>query len=344
MLAQKGAGRVSPNPLVGAVIVKAGKIVGKGYHKKYGSHHAEVNALKQAGSKAKGATLFVTLEPCSHFGKTPPCVDAVIKAGIKHVVLAMKDPNPLVNGRAIRKLKKNKIAVTTGVCEAEAKLINKSFIKSITEQKPFVIAKVGQSLDGMITTKKGQQGWITGEQARKYVQKMRATIDGIIIGDETVRIDDPQLNVRNSKKPQPYRVVLDPGLKIKTTNRMFTVHGGPVILICGLKETSKKVKEFRKKGVVVITGVPVVKKKLKLSVVLEKLYEHNLHYLMVEGGAQVFQSFMKAKLVDEWHIIVAPRIVGDQGLPWMLKGDERKLKVHTVKSLGDDELFICTSR
>ncbi|MBU0505299.1 bifunctional diaminohydroxyphosphoribosylaminopyrimidine deaminase/5-amino-6-(5-phosphoribosylamino)uracil reductase RibD [bacterium] len=343
-LAQKGAGRVSPNPMVGAVIVKSGTVVGKGYHKKYGSHHAEINALKQAGNKAKEATLYVTLEPCLHFGKTPPCVDAIINAGIKHVVMAMKDPNPLINGKSVTKLKKEKIKVTIGVCEKEGRDLNKSFIKSVTEKKPYVMAKVGQSLDGMITTQKGKQGWITGEKSKQYVQKLRAEVDAILVGDETIKIDDPQLNVRKENRPQPLRVVLDPELKISLKSRVFHVRGGSVILMCGLKNDHRKVVGLRKKGVDIIANVPVTGKKLRLSSVLKKLYERNIQKILVEGGAQVFQSFFKKNLVDEWQIIVAPKVIGDQGLSWMRKGDERKLTVEAVKSLGEDELFICSGR
>ncbi len=340
-LAKKGAGRVSPNPLVGCVIVKGNKIVGQGYHKKCGSHHAEVNALRQAGKKAKAATMYVTLEPCHHFGKTPPCVDAVIKAGIGKVVMAMKDPNPLTNGKSVRKLKAAKISVLVGTCGKEAQELNRYFISALKNKKPFVICKVGQSLDGMISTAKGKQGWMTGNKSKQYVQKLRSQVDAVLVGDGTVKIDNPQLNVRNGKKPQPRRVVLDPFLNIKSDRLLFKVHGGEVILVSALKDSDPKVKKLRKKGIQVISNIPVKGDELNLTRVMKELFKLGIHSILVEGGARIFQSLLKTKLVDEWRIIVAPKVIGSKGVGWMKPGNEKKFKVKKVESLGEDEMFVC---
>lgn len=206
-LASRARGKTSPNPMVGAVIVKNNRIVGKSYHKKAGQAHAEINALRQAGKTAKGAALYVTLEPCCFFGRTPPCTDAIVKAGIKKVVIAAKDPNPLNKGRGIGILRRHKIAVKSGVLQKEAQRLNEIFEKYITTKMPFVILKMAQSLDGKIATKTGDSKWITSEEARKFVHKLRSEVDAVMIGANTARIDKPRLKqskmkiiVRSAKK------------------------------------------------------------------------------------------------------------------------------------------------
>lgn len=199
-LAGKAAGQVSPNPMVGCVIVRKGKIISRGFHEKFGEAHAEINALKKINSKADGATMYVNLEPCHHFGKTPPCVDAVLASGVKRVVIAMQDPNPLTAGKSIKKLRASGIRVDVGVCEQEARFLNRFFIKYITKKMPYVIVKVAQSLDGKISNKPGKQFWLTGSRAKKHVQDLRSRVDAVLVGRGTVAIDDPQLSVRDKKK------------------------------------------------------------------------------------------------------------------------------------------------
>ena len=222
-LAEKGAGKTSPNPLVGAVIEKNGKIVGEGYHKKAGLPHAEIEALRKAGKLAKGARMFVNLEPCCHYGKTPPCTDAIRASGIRQVVIGMRDPNPLVRGKGVRWLKKNGIEVIAGVLQKECKQINEIFFKYIRTQIPFVILKAAVSLDGKIATRLGESKWITGVPARRRVHELRQKIDAIMVGAGTVVKDDPLLTVRLSgrKSNQPVRVILDNENAVPITAKVF---------------------------------------------------------------------------------------------------------------------------
>ncbi len=208
VLAKKGEGLTSPNPAVGAVIVKNGRIVGRGYHKKCGLPHAEVNALNEAGDKAKGATLYVTLEPCNHFGRTPPCADAIIRAEIKRVVAAMKDPNPVNNGRGIRKLEKNGIETLCGVLEGEARALNKPFIKFITTGMPYLTVKMAESLDGKIATKTGDSKWISDEDSRRYVRSLRSKSDAVMVGINTFIKDNPTLLGGGANGKQPVRIIV----------------------------------------------------------------------------------------------------------------------------------------
>jgi diaminohydroxyphosphoribosylaminopyrimidine deaminase/5-amino-6-(5-phosphoribosylamino)uracil reductase len=219
-LAGRGAQGASPNPLVGCVIVKNGKSVGEGFHAHYGGPHAEVLALKKAGPRTKGATLYVNLEPCAHWGKTPPCADAVIRAGIKKVVAAMPDPNPLVRRRGFKKLKASGIQVQTGVCRAEAEDLNRAFIKFITKKKPYVILKAAVSLDGKIATASGDSKWISSEASRDLVHGLRTEVDGILVGGETVRKDDPSLT-SHGKGRNPVRIVLSRSGRLPKNSKIF---------------------------------------------------------------------------------------------------------------------------
>ena len=342
-LAQKGAGQVSPNPLVGCVLVKNGKIIAEGFHKKFGGDHAEIVALKTLKSKraaadVKGATLYVTLEPCHHFGKTPPCVDAVIKSGVSRVVIAIPDPNPKTAGNSIAKMQRAGIAVRVGVCAKEARDMNRAFIKHITTGLPYVIVKVAQSQDGMISTQKGKQGWITGPEAKKYVQRLRRDVDAVLVGRGTAEIDNPRLTVRRAKAMQPRRVILDSDLNVSLQSKLFNTLGGQVVLICSDKTARVKIRRFEKAGIVVL---PVKKKRagLDLHQSLKKLGQIGIASILVEGGAEVFTSFLKSKLADEWQIITAPKIVGIHGQPAFLQGlGLPKLKFKFKCELGSDQL------
>lgn len=340
-LAKKGAGFVSPNPLVGSVIVKSGKVLARGYHEKFGKAHAEINALKKIKFKAHGATLYVNLEPCHHFGKTPPCVDAVFASGVRRVVIAMKDPNPLTRGRSIQKLRMAGIQVDVGVCESEAKNLNRFFIKSITKKLPYVIVKVAQSLDGKISDKPHKKFWFTGTQATKHVQDLRSRVDAILVGRGTVATDDPQLNVRDPKKPQPKRVVLDSHLKTNLRRKIFHSHGGEVIFFSSLKPHHQRVKLFQKKGAKVLC-LPS-QKISDLKTVLKKLSDLKVASVLVEGGSQVFSSFLtkSAQLVDEWQIIISPSLLGSSGVPDFTLRKPIKIKLNQSVNMESDTLMYC---
>lgn len=315
-LARKGSGRVSPNPLVGCVIVKNGKILSQGYHQKFGGAHAEVNALKKISGKARGATMYVTLEPCHHFGKTPPCVDAVIQSGVSRVVIAMQDPNPLTAGKSIKKLKRAGIAVTVGVCGDAAKKLNRFFNKHITTGLPYVIAKVAQSVDGKIAAQKGQRTQITGEKAGRYVQKLREEVDAVLVGKNTVQVDDPLLNVRDPKKPQPRRVILDSRLTLvqKIPHlKILNSQGGPVIFVTVLSPAHTRVKKIKSLGCDVL-HVNQIKGHVDLRDMLCQLGKLGVTSILVEGGQKIFTAFAKARLVDEWQVLVSPVILGEKGL------------------------------
>lgn len=342
-LAERARGHVSPNPLVGCVVVKNGNVLAEGYHKRFGGDHAEVVALKKLRFTATGATLYVSLEPCHHVGKTPPCVNTVIQAGVKRVVIAMRDPNPLTAGKSIRKLKRAGIEVTVGVCRNEALRQNSSFVKAHTKGLPFVVAKVAQSLDGKIAAKKGTQTQITGREAMAYVQKLRAQVDAILVGRSTVEIDDPRLNVRNRKSPQPKRVILDSNLKLKGDEKIFRSHGGKVILVCGLKSDHPKVKKWQKRGVEVLC-VSRTKQGLSLKHTLKHLLKTGIQSVLLEGGSQVFTSFAKAHLVDEYRILMSPKIYGPLGVPAFASKMPLSAHLSTSETLGPDLLLTFKKR
>lgn len=339
-LAEKGSGFVSPNPMVGCVLVKNRKILAQAFHEKFSDSHAEINALQKIKFKAAGATLYVNLEPCHHFGKTPPCVDAVIASGVKRVVIAMSDPNPLTSGKSIRKLRAAGVKVTVGVCAAQAKILNKAFVKFITEKIPYVIVKVAQSLDGKISDRPGKKFWFTGESAMKHVQNLRSQVDAILVGRGTVAIDDPQLNVRDYQKPQPRRIVLDSFLKTNLRKKIFHTRGGEIIFFCALRPHHKRVKLFQQKGVRVLCLS--AQKKMDLKTVLKKLQELNVASVLVEGGMRIFTGFLQsAKLVDEWQFIVSPSFVGQQGVPAFSHSKIKKIKLNHVVNIGPDTLLYC---
>jgi diaminohydroxyphosphoribosylaminopyrimidine deaminase / 5-amino-6-(5-phosphoribosylamino)uracil reductase len=305
-LAKKGQGKTSPNPLVGAVVVRNNKIISKGFHKKCGLAHAEAVALKKAGARAKGATLYINLEPCFHFGRTPPCVDKIIKAGIKRVVIAIKDPNPQVKGKSIRKLRKNKIKVSLGVCQKEASKINEVFFKNIKDNLPFVVAKVAQSLDGKITTSLGQSKWITTDKARQFSRKLRDKYDAVLVGAETLRKDNPKLNGLDKI---PYKIILSASLDLPKNSYIFKNFSNKtyVFTSSNLKaknELPKSVKVFFLKA---------AKKGISLRKILRKLYQLGIMSVFVEGGSDTLGRFFSQNLVDKAYFFIAPKIFGGKG-------------------------------
>lgn len=346
-LALKGKGLVSPNPLVGAIIEKNGKIVSRGYHKRFGGPHAEVEALKKIRFRAKGCRLFVNLEPCSHSGKTPPCTDAIIRSGVKEVIIGMKDPNPLVSGKGIRALRRKGIKVQSGLLEEECREINEAYIKYITTPYPFVCLKVASTLDGKIALKGGSSKWITGPKARVFVHCLRNDFDAVLVGSKTVISDDPRLNVmlKGNKWRHPIRIILDKDLKSSGNSRVFDQEkGGQTIVFCGRRPNRNKMRRLQYKGCEVF---PIDKGGPRnLKAVLRFVKSLGISSVLVEGGSQIFTSFLKEKLADKIIIIYGNKIVGgEMSFPAFKNLKVSKLnQAFTLKSLSaislDDDTII----
>jgi diaminohydroxyphosphoribosylaminopyrimidine deaminase/5-amino-6-(5-phosphoribosylamino)uracil reductase len=313
LLAEKGRGKTSPNPMVGAVIVKDGEIVGEGYHQAAGKAHAEVAALRKAGPKAQGATLYVNLEPCCHTGLTGPCTEAIIKAGIKRVVFSLKDPDPRVNGRGARILKKAGVVVDNGVLKEEARLLNESYFGYHWNGRPFVILKVAQTLDGRIATVTGDSKWISGPQSLKLAHRLRAEVDAVAVGMGTVRKDNPALTVRLVKGENPYRIVLSRTLRFPPACRLLddnddfkTIVAGPDRAIAGFTKT----KRGKKAGLIYWNVRCRRDGLLDLRDFLAKADEFKLRSILVEGGGKLAASFLKEGLVDKYIVVIAPLVLG----------------------------------
>ncbi len=354
-LAAKGKGRTSPNPMVGAVIVKSGRIIAEGYHRKAGTPHAEVVALKKAGAKAKGATLYVNLEPCCHTDKkTPPCTKAIIQSGIGKVVIAIKDPNPKVSGRGIRELGKAGIMAETGIMKLEAQELNKAFIKFITKKKPFVILKIAQSLDGKIATAKGESKWITGKKARNLVHKLRNEVDAVLVGINTVKKDNLSLDCRIRGGRNPYRVIVDSRLQIPLNSKVLRHKDAKTIVATTKKGSKNKIASVKKRGAhVLIIDSPIRKKTstkvsngVNLKSLMKALGKLDISSVMIEGGSSINASALADGIVDNLMIFIAPMIIGgtDSILsiggksPASLSKALRMKNIH-VKKIGEDILF-----
>lgn len=312
-LAAKGRGMTTPNPMVGAVLVdNEGKIVGEGYHKKAGGPHAEINALNDAGKLAKGATLYVTLEPCSHYGKTPPCTEAIIKAGIKRVVVACGDPNVLVNGKGIEILEKAGVEVRKNVLEEDGKKLNEVFFKWIVSKKTFVAAKYAMTIDGKIATFSGDSKWITNEKSRKYSHYLRSIYDAILVGKNTVIKDNPSLTCRYVEGKNPIRIVLDSNLEIPLNSNVITDNAARTILVvnCKNKIDNEKLLQLSQFKNVSLLEIPAKNGKIDLNILFEKLGEKNITSVFVEGGSEVHGALFDANLVDRLYAFIAMKIVG----------------------------------
>ncbi len=342
--AGRGLGRTSPNPCVGAVIVKDGQVLGKGYHKKAGTPHAEINALANASASVVGATLYVTLEPCNHTGRTPPCSRAIHAAGITRVVVGMTDPNPLVNGGGIEYLRNNRIEVMSGVLEQDCKALNYPFIKHVTEGVPWMIMKAGVSLDGRLNYQAGQSGWITGERSALAVHKLRNTVDAILVGRKTVEIDNPALTtrlVRGSAK-DPIRIILDSDLVTSTDSKVYHLDSpAPTWIVCATDAPESKKTEFQKLGIRLLP-IARAERGVNLHALLKVLGQENVCSVLVEGGATVHGAFLGEKLFDYAHLFYAPLFAGNHGVP-LVEGYQvphRDVAPYLVelshKRLGDD--------
>ncbi|MDZ4713216.1 MAG: bifunctional diaminohydroxyphosphoribosylaminopyrimidine deaminase/5-amino-6-(5-phosphoribosylamino)uracil reductase RibD [bacterium] len=308
-LASKGKGFVSPNPLVGSVIVRDDKIIGKGYHKNFGKAHAEVNAIldaKKNGHNVEGAVLYVNLEPCSHLGKTGSCAELLITEKIKKVVIGMKDPYEKVNGKGMKKLRDAGIEVVVGVLEDECKELNKFFIRFVTKKLPYVSLKIAQSIDGKIALNNFKSQWITGEASRKFVHQLRSEYDVVLIGKNTAKYDNPSLTVRDVRGRTPYRIVIDNNSSLPENLKLFTDED---------KERTYVVTGISKKSVTKIYNYNMIRvrekdQKLILKDILKKLYSMDISSVLVEGGANLYSQFAKSDLYDDIYLFIAPKIVG----------------------------------
>ncbi len=314
--ARKGAGKVSPNPLVGAVLVDphSGKVISRGYHRFYGGPHAEVEAIKKAGERAKGACLFVTLEPCNHYGKTPPCTRIILEKGIKRVVCAIRDPNPEARG-GLEFLQKNGIEICCGILSEEAVKLTRAFLSRITRELPWVILKVAASLDGKISVSTGDSKWITCEKARAFAHRLRAECDAILVGKNTVLKDNPQLTCRLAKGKNPLRIVLDTNLSLSPSFKIFDTSSAPTVVACGENAPKEKEKAFLEKGVKV-WRLPLKNAQVDLLSLLKRCKDKGINSLLVEGGGRVHGSFLAEGLADEIYYGIGPIVIGDpKGTP-----------------------------
>jgi len=323
-LAKKAEGFTSPNPLVGAVIVKdGGEIAGTGYHTRAGAPHAEIEALREAGEKARGAALYVNLEPCCHHGRTGPCTEAIIAAGIRKVVVAMTDPNPLVAGKGIARLRQAGTEVVTGVLAAEAARLNEVFIKYITAGLPFVVLKAAVSLDGKIATRLGESRWITGQEARLCGHRLRHRYDAILVGVNTVLLDNPSLTVRlpEGRGKDPVRVVVDscartpPGAKI-----INQPSAAPTLIAVTPEAPAERVAALVMAGAEIITAPPDEKGRVNLPLLMKELAGREITSVLVEGGAEVHASALEAGIVDKVVWFIAPLIIGGKEAPGPVGG------------------------
>ncbi len=344
--AKKGKGKVEPNPMVGAIIVKNGEIISEGWHQKYGLAHAEVNAINKASQNLENSTMYVNLEPCSHYGKTPPCADLIIQNKIKKVVIAMVDPNEKVSGKGIAKLENAGIGVVCGVLEKEAKQLNEVFIKNITKNLPFVTLKSAMSLDGKIACENGNSQWISNEKSRAYVHKLRNENSAIMVGINTVLSDDPSLTCRIKNGRNPIRVVVDSLGKIPLESKIVkTANEIKTILACCDGIETKKEKILQENGLIIVK-TSRKNGKVDLKVLLQKLYEMGIYSILMEGGATLSHSLLKENLIDKFLFFVCPLIIGGQNSPTPITGESAidipyayKLENLSYKKFADDLLI-----
>lgn len=345
-LAEQGKGMVSPNPLVGAVIVKDGRIIGQGYHARYGDQHAEIKALREAGSEARGATIFINLEPCCHHGRTPPCVDEIIKAGLTRAVIALKDPNPKVNGKSIDLLKKHGIDVKVGLQKKAASRLNEFFFKFINLQIPFVILKSAMSLDGKVATKMGDSKWVTNEFSRRYVHRLRNRVDATMVGIETILRDDPLLTTRldDEKCHDPKRIIIDSLLRVPIKAQIFnqksdaeniivTTHNAPI-------ERIKRIEDAG--GTLIFTKVRG-RNRVDMQDMVNELGKLQITSMLIEGGPGINASAMEEGIVDKVIMFIAPMVIGGRGAPSAIQGNgvarlEEAVRLYNIKikRLGND--------
>lgn len=341
-LAKRGECRVSPNPMVGAVIVRGNRIIGEGYHRCCGEDHAEIMAIKNLTETMNGATVYVTLEPCSHYGKTPPCVNALVAQKPARVVIGTKDPNPLVAGKGIAILKRHGIRTDVGVLENDCRELNERFFKYMQTGRPFVTLKFAQTIDGRIATATGHSRWISSPASLKYAHRLRSSHDAILVGIGTVMQDDPELTVRLVRGRNPLRVVVDPRLRIPMDARVLKDQDkAGTIIIATSSDDEEKLNHIREMGVEIICADADAQGRVDIEKLLSMLGERGISSLLVEGGASVITTFIKKRLVDRLLIVVAPKFVGkgieaigDLGIKSM--EDARLVSCVKVHKKGDD--------
>ena len=344
-LAEKGRGRTSPNPLVGAVLVKEGIAVGKGYHAKAGEAHAEIIALRKAGEEARGSTLYINLEPCTHYGKTPPCVPVIIEAGVRRVVAGTEDPNPLVTGKGVGSLRKAGLEVKIGILEKECKRLNEAFHKYILKREPFVTLKVAATLDGRIATRDGESKWISGETSRRFVQRLRDEVDGVVVGINTILKDDPMLTARVKGGRDPFRIVLDSRLRIPEKARVIKADPSKTIIATTQLAARDKRQRLARMGAQILV-VDSKHERVSLKPLLSKLGEKGIMSLLVEGGSQVNGSFFDEGLIDKLLLFLSTKMIGDDQAIGIFGGkgvarlkDAVPLRELRVKRIGGDILI-----
>jgi diaminohydroxyphosphoribosylaminopyrimidine deaminase/5-amino-6-(5-phosphoribosylamino)uracil reductase len=338
--ARRGLGRTSPNPAVGAVVVQGGRIVGRGHHARAGGPHAEVAALRAAGTAARGADLYTTLEPCDHFGRTPPCSLAILDAGIRRVFVGSRDPNPLVQGRGVARLRRKGVEVVNGVLEKECDRLNASWFTFITAGRPHVTLKAAVTLDGRIATRTGDARWVTGPEARAWVHRLRDRVDAVLVGAGTARVDDPALTTRlpGGRGRDPLRVVLDTELRLPARLRLFTERSAAPTVVAHASSRRRTL------GGAELLACRRDAGGVDLGDLLAKLASRGVTHLLVEGGATVHAGFLRRGLVDEVAVLVAPKLLGSDGIP-LLAGpgplrmaEVLRLEDVQVERLGDDVL------
>ena len=342
-LAEKGRGSVEPNPMVGCVIARGAEIIGEGWHRRFGGDHAEIEALKIAGPRAEGATIYVTLEPCCHQGKTPPCSKAIIEAGLARVIVAMRDPFPKVDGGGIRELTDAEISVRTGVCEEDARRLNAPYLKLLETGRPWCIAKWAMTLDGKTATETGSSRWISNEQSRAVVHNLRGRVDAILVGSETARIDDPLLTVRPPGLRVPLRVVVDSKGRLASDSQLAqTAHDIPVLVAVGPEASDDDRARLAATGCEVFGG-DSRDPNARLDALLRELGNRKFTNILIEGGGRLAGAFFALGQIDEIHAFVAPKLVSGTGSPTPIAGFgvtsmEEAIQLDSVEchSLGGD--------
>lgn len=343
-LARRGDGRVSPNPMVGAVLVRDGKVIGRGYHHAAGQDHAEVVALKDAGFSAQGADLYVNLEPCCHYGRTPPCSITLMQSGVRCVFMAMVDPNPIVSGRGVACLREGGVEVHIGLLEDRARELNRSFVKWITSGRPFVTLKTAVTVDGHTADREGGSKWITSAESRRRVHQLRARVDGVMVGGGTVKADDPHLLARDVPTvSQPRRIVMAGEDLIPLDSRLVaTVSQGPVIVLCPDTTAVTARNTLANSGVTVV-ALPGADGQVSIDSAMDWLGKAKVTSLLVEGGATLAGRLIMAQVVDRWVVFTAPKLLGDgQALPMVGDigirdiGSAKDMSIRSVKRVGPD--------
>ena len=337
-LAKKGRGKVSPNPMVGCVVVKNGNIIGEGYHEKYGDSHAEVNALSNCTESPHDATMYINLEPCSIYGKTPPCIEKIIKEGIREVYVGIKDINPEINGKGIEELEKHSIKVYSEILYDECYELNKFFFKWIETGKPWIIAKVAQTRDGYMGLDSNSSIWITGKQSRVHSHKLRSEVDGILIGTNTARIDDPSLTVREVAGKNPARIIVDTNRSLPLTLKIFNDNLADTIILCSRKKFTDNRTSFCK-----YLGVNESDNSLDPNHMIDVIGANGITSIIIEGGRKILDTFYNADLIDEMYIYSSNSIIKNAKLKNPLKINT-EWQITEELDLMDDKLIVARKK